>query len=730
MSQLLTKKLSAVRRKRAMVTAFTGATMAVGAVAVLVGLTLVVDWWIELPRAARAAALAVELAILTYFVIWHIVRPIVYGPDDEDLALQVERETPDFRSRLISVIQLLRPAAAAEGMSVAMVGALVRETEAMAGPMDFTRVIKVDRLASLGTVVAIILVGSGVALAATAPASVALLQRAVLMNVSVPRKTIVIDLTRDMYIPRGESVTISAKATGLIIPNSGSVQLKLNSGAVQSFDMARNEGTKDQYSCTIENVQEDFNYTVHLNDGHGETYKVIAAIRPAVSAVDCQQQFPKYTGLGLLKRQVGDLTLLDGSRLLVNITANKPVKFTSTNVKERNYIHLHGSELEFPLTVDPGNPTLLMVKDAGDLGMPLPKGTTGFSVHLIDDQGLTSKNPAIYPITLVADQAPRITVNSPKRNDELVTTAATVLVGFDASDDYGVKSVQLRYRLLDPEGSPIGSAGDGLMGSYYKGADFKTRVAERVDPTIDFDWSFRNQPGADIPKYSLGVRWTGQLQPPVSGDFTFTVVSPAKTQVWIDDKALFDSNGETKPVTLKAFQRYDIRIEYVAKTNAVPVHFQWQGPGIGKTAVPKEYLFSTPVADKMTFVASGGVPEKIIQMQLATDKSVRGYYEWKISQFSAGLPLGSVIQWRLQVTDTNDVTGPGIAYSEPMRQLRLVSEADKRKELMDRMTEQIADIDKINDAQRENSQRTAKMVTGTLIDPSLDVPTNQKSPQK
>jgi len=181
---------------------------------------------------------------------------------------------------------------------------------------------------------------------------------------------------------------------------------------------------------------------------------------------------------------------------------------------------------------------------------------------------------------------------------------------------------------------------------------------------------------------------------------------------------------------LKAGYPYYIEAQQREGGGGDHVAVAWQGPGIAKTAVPKECLFSTPIADKMAFVASGGVPEKIIQLQVATGKSARGYYPWKISELSAGLPLGSVIQWRLQVTDTNNVTGPGIAYSEPMRQLRLVSDADKRKELMDRMNEQIADIDKINDGQRENSQRTAKMVTGTLIDPTLDVPPDQKPPQK
>src|SRR3569623_1672127 len=107
MSQILTNKLAALRRKRAMVTTLVAGTAAVGAVVLLIALTLMLDWWLELPRAVRAGLLAIELV----------------------------------RSE----------AAAASGMSSTMLGALVRETEQMAEPIDFTRVVKLDRLATLGT---------------------------------------------------------------------------------------------------------------------------------------------------------------------------------------------------------------------------------------------------------------------------------------------------------------------------------------------------------------------------------------------------------------------------------------------------------------------------------------------------------------------------------------------------------------------------------------------------
>ncbi len=723
MSQLLSQKLSALRRKRATVTTLVAGTGAVGAVVLLIGLTLVLDWWLELPRVARAGMLAVELAILVYTVVWRIIRPILYGPDDEELALAVERESPGFRSRLISVIQLARSeTAGASGMSMTMVGALVRETEQLAEPVDFTRVVKIDRLATLGTIVGLIVVGFGLAVMMTAPASVALIQRVALMNVPVPRKTIVECLSKDMVTPRGESVTIVAKASGLIIPAGGTVKVTSPAGVVQTYELPRDEGSSDHYSRAIDNIQDNFTYTVYLNDGHSEEFNVTASIRPAVASIDCQQKFPDYTSAGTIKRQTGDLSILQGSRLLMNILANKPVKVTATTDKVRNHIHLHGSEVDFPLSVTSGDGTKLVIQDAGEPGIPLPAGTTGFSVHLVAPDGLTSKNPAIYPITLVPDAPPRIAINSPKRNDELVTPQATVDVGFDASDDFGVKEMYLRYRLIDAEGNTSNAAGDGLKGEYFSiGHRSQTRLFDRIDPSISFDWSSRNGVGPSTTKHDIIVRWSGQLQPAVSGDYTFTMDSAAKCQITLDGKPLLENNV-SKPIALTAFQRYDLNVEYLIEGTLVPVQMMWEAKGLPKSLVPKECLFSTAVADKTSLVATGGVPEKVILLPISTGKSVRGYYPWKISDFAATLPLGTVIQWRLEARDNNNVTGPGITFSEPMRQVRLVSPTDKRKELMDQMTDTLTQIDSIKDAQSQNQQRTAGLVTGTSTTAPTDLP--------
>ena len=82
-----------------------------------------------LPVVVRALVLAVVLAGAAYVVIRYGVVPVVFGPDDEEIALWVESAEPDFRSRLISAVQFSRPGAVPAGASVSLVRAMIGQAE-------------------------------------------------------------------------------------------------------------------------------------------------------------------------------------------------------------------------------------------------------------------------------------------------------------------------------------------------------------------------------------------------------------------------------------------------------------------------------------------------------------------------------------------------------------------------------------------------------------------------
>jgi hypothetical protein len=162
---------------------------------------------------------------------------------------------------------------------------------------------------------------------------------------------------------------------------------------------------------------------------------------PVVTRLECAQVYPAYTHLGTVGRSLGDLSILSGSKLILKVTANNPIQAGSPD----NVVHLVNPEAlaDVRLSVDP--------KDARQLSaeVPVPAKTSGFSILMRDANGLKSRDPAVYRIDLVADKDPTVRVNFPERKEELVTRVATLDVGFDAADDFGIARLALKYKIED-----------------------------------------------------------------------------------------------------------------------------------------------------------------------------------------------------------------------------------------------------------------------------------------
>ena len=145
-STMLLARIASVRRKFVNTAAGTGVSMAVGALVILVGVGMLLDWWLDLPRAVRALLLLVELGAVGLLVWRFIYTPLSRQPEDDVVALMVEKARPEFRSRLIATLQLTRPGAIPPGAAPILVEALVGETETLATPVDFDSIIPTREL--------------------------------------------------------------------------------------------------------------------------------------------------------------------------------------------------------------------------------------------------------------------------------------------------------------------------------------------------------------------------------------------------------------------------------------------------------------------------------------------------------------------------------------------------------------------------------------------------------
>lgn len=124
------------------------------------------------------------------------------------------------------------------------------------------------------------------------------------------------------------------------------------------------------------------------------------------------------------------------------------------------------------------------------------------------------------------------------------------------------------------------------MGTYFAGINLNKPVGKRLDPTVDFDWSFK-APQADFPNMNFSVRWSGFVYAPISGTYTFRALTDDGMRVWVGDgkKAIIDEWRPQPPllatgqVALKAGQYYPIRIEYFQIDRVGKATLGWVLPG-------------------------------------------------------------------------------------------------------------------------------------------------------
>jgi hypothetical protein len=141
------------------------------------------------------------------------------------------------------------------------------------------------------------------------------------------------------------------------------------------------------------------------------------------------------------------------------------------------------------------------------------------------------------------------------------------------------------------------AGGNGLTGQYFNGINFNTLVFTRVDPTVNFTWG-NASPGAGVQADGFSIRWTGQLQPTVSGVHTFSTVSNDGVRLFLNGQLIINNwtvHGTTTDtsagITLQAGVRYSITMEYFENLGYGVSQLLWRPPGAtSSSAIPQARL--------------------------------------------------------------------------------------------------------------------------------------------
>ncbi|MEM6802910.1 MAG: PQQ-dependent sugar dehydrogenase, partial [Bacteroidota bacterium] len=148
--------------------------------------------------------------------------------------------------------------------------------------------------------------------------------------------------------------------------------------------------------------------------------------------------------------------------------------------------------------------------------------------------------------------------------------------------------------------------GEGLTANYFNDIDLTTPAFERIDPEVNFSWG-TGAPMSTMGNDNYSIRWSGFVEAPTSGSYTFTTNTDDGVRLWVNGKLLIDFWINQAPtdrigsIDLLAGEKAPIVMEYYEATGAASAQLSWQGPGIVKAVIPSSNLSPAPRAECEAF---------------------------------------------------------------------------------------------------------------------------------
>ncbi|MDP3830248.1 MAG: glycoside hydrolase family 3 C-terminal domain-containing protein, partial [Ignavibacteriaceae bacterium] len=142
--------------------------------------------------------------------------------------------------------------------------------------------------------------------------------------------------------------------------------------------------------------------------------------------------------------------------------------------------------------------------------------------------------------------------------------------------DGDIKAIENKFLFLPDESS------NGLKAEYFKNVNLSGKPdLIKTDLTIDFDWK-NEPPFENFPKDNYSVRWTGNVKPGESGNYTFDVLSDDGVRFYINDKLVINDWNDHSAITnsytmaLDAGKSYSIKLEYYENGGDAVVKLGWR----------------------------------------------------------------------------------------------------------------------------------------------------------
>ena len=190
--------------------------------------------------------------------------------------------------------------------------------------------------------------------------------------------------------------------------------------------------------------------------------------------------------------------------------------------------------------IGPGSGNTAPVVNAGvDQTLPSP-GTAALNGSATDDGNPVPPGQLTTTWSLVTGPA-AVTFAAPSapKTNATFQVPGTYTLRLSAYDGQATSSDDMIVVVAAPAGS-----GTGLLAQYFNdagsGVYFTALALTRTDATVDFDWASAS-PDPAVQADNFSVRWSGQVQAPVTGTYTFTTASDDGVRLYVNGQLLIDN---------------------------------------------------------------------------------------------------------------------------------------------------------------------------------------------
>ena len=400
-------------------------------IAVLAGICLMflLDIAVHFPYVIRLLLLIGGVGYAVYWFNRNPWKQYKHEITTEKVSLMVEDKFPEFKSRVISTIQFNR-ALPKTNISLPMVGGMMKQTFAMVKKVTLGDV--VDKSWQKKTYMSFLCsVLVSVILIAAMPSTFKVFLQRLVMPVQYPSKTKVVNIEIPEYLVAGEEFKIKVDAEGQL-PSLGTVTLNTEAGDSLAVDLVKlNEG--GSYESKFAGVIEKASLTIELGDYTSKKIDLKVVKRPGIGHLTVTIFPPAYTEIEPYTIQSGNTQVIEGSKIKMEVEPSKKL-FEIKILNKTSTEQMPQFEL----------------KEGKWTAEFSPKESLTYTLSMLDELGLVSKDIPDFRIRVKEDKKPTVRIVQPSSLNELSPKSAMNLEA-KIRDDFKISSVRILYTVTEGE---------------------------------------------------------------------------------------------------------------------------------------------------------------------------------------------------------------------------------------------------------------------------------------